>query len=232
MQKINLNSNWTFGPGMLQPWTRLKTEERTVQLPHDYMIESDVREDAPSRGASGFYNAETAHYQRMVEIPEAWREYRIFLYFDGAMMNTTVEVNGAKAGLHHYGYSPFWVDLSDLCTFGTENRIAVTVNPSMQPNSRWYSGAGLFRGVTLLVGPAIHLQPDGIFVYTKKIEEDTAYLSLQAEIENHTLKTHLAEVFFTLEGITRTVRVQLDPGAVTAAQATMTVDHPKLWSAE
>ena len=232
MQKINLNSNWTFGPGMLQPWTRLKTEERTVQLPHDYMIESDVREDAPSRGASGFYNAETAHYQRMVEIPEAWRENRIFLYFDGAMMNTTVEVNGAKAGLHHYGYSPFWVDLSDLCTFGTVNRIAVTVNPSMQPNSRWYSGAGLFRGVTLLVGPAVHLQPDGIFAYTKKIEEDTAYLSLQAEIENHTLKTHLAEVSFTLEGITRTIRVQLDPGAVTAAQATMTVDHPKLWSAE
>ncbi len=232
MQKTNLNRDWTFGQGMLQPWTRLKAAEKIVHLPHDYMIESDVREDAPSQGASGFYNAGVAHYQRTLAVPRDWEGNRVYLYFDGAMMNTTVEINGAKAGLHHYGYSPFWVDISDLCTYGKENRISVTVNPSMQPNSRWYSGAGLFRGVTLLTGPAIHIQPDGIFAYTKKIEEDVAYLSLQAEIENHTLKTHLAEVSFTLDGIIRTVRAQLDPGQVTTVKTAMTVNHPKCWSAE
>ena len=232
MKKIRLNRDWEFGPGMMQPWTRLTEEKRTVQLPHDYMIESEVSENAPSRGASGFYNAGAAHYNRMAEIPESWNGERVYLYFDGAMMNTTVEVNGGKAGLHHYGYSPFWADLSEICTFGEKNRITVTVNPSMQPNSRWYSGAGLYRGVMLMHGPEIHLMPDGLFAWTKKIEEDTAFLELRAEIENHTMKPHLAEVAFTLGSITRKTRIQLDPGKVTTAYATMTVDHPKLWSAE
>ena len=232
MKKININRGWEFQHGMLQPWTGLAQEKRLVDLPHDYMIESDVREDAPAQGASGFYTAGVASYCRMTEIPGEWEGQRICLYFDGAMMNTTVEVNGAKAGLHHYGYSPFWVDISELCAAGKPNRIAVTVNPSMQPNSRWYSGAGLFRGVTLMAGPEIHFMPDGIFAWTKKIEEDTAYLELRAEVENHTLKSHLAEVLFTLGDITRSVRVQLDPGQVTEVRTAMTVDHPLLWSAE
>ena len=231
MEKIKLNRDWEFAHGTRNPWG-MGDGIKTVQLPHDYMIESDVREDAPSGGASGYYNAATAHYNKMVDIPGEWAEERVYLYFDGAMMNATVEVNGSKAALHHYGYSPFAADLSDLLTYGEKNRITITVNPSMQPNSRWYSGAGLFRGVTLMHGPAIHLMPDGIFAWTRKIEEDTAYLNLRAEIENHTMKPHIAEVSFTLEGETRKTRVQLDPGKVTTAYATMTVDHPRLWSAE
>ena len=101
------------------------------------MIGSDVREDAPSKGASGYSNAETAYYNKMVEIPGEWEGERVYLYFDGAMMNATVEVNGSKAALHHYGYAPFTADLSDLLTYGDQNRITITVNPSMQPNSRW-----------------------------------------------------------------------------------------------
>ena len=173
MEKIKLNRDWEFAHGTRNPWG-MGDGIKTVQLPHDYMIESDVREDAPSGGASGYYNAATAHYNKMVDIPGEWAEERVYLYFDGAMMNATVEVNGSKAALHHYGYSPFAADLSDLLTYGEKNRITITVNPSMQPNSRWYSGAGLFRGVTLMHGPAIHLMPDGIFAWTRKIEDDTA----------------------------------------------------------
>ena len=217
MKKIDLNRDWEFGLGMLQPWMIRDDDpdgKRIVQLPHDYMIGSDVRKDAPSGTASGFYNAGVAYYNKTVEIPEEWRGERVYLYFDGAMMNATVEINGAKAALHHYGYSPFWADLSDLCAFGEKNRIMILLNPSMQPNSRWYSGAGLFRGVTLMHGPEIHLIPDGLYARTVKIEDDTAYLSLQAEIENHTTKPHLAEVSFTLGEVTRVTRVQLDPGTV------------------
>ena len=232
MKKMKLNREWEFGQGLMMPVLFGKTTDHPVHLPHDYMIESDVREDAPSGGASGYYNAGTAHYNKVVEIPEEWREERVYLYFDGAMMNTTVEINGAKAALHHYGYSPFWADLSDLCAFGEKNRLTVTVNPSMQPNSRWYSGAGLYRGATLMHGPAVHIVPDGLFAYTKKVEDGKAYLSLRAEIENHTVKTHLAEVVFTIGEVTRTTRIQLDPGAVSTAFATMTVENPKLWSAE
>ena len=231
MQKIKLNRDWRFGPGMKMPWAR-NAEPLVVQLPHDYMIENDVREDAPSGPASGYYNAGVAHYEKKIPVPAEWEGERVYLYFDGAMMNTTVEVNGAKAGLHHYGYSPFYADLSELLGYGEENRITVTVNPSMQPNSRWYSGAGLYRGATLMHGPAIHLLPDGIFAYTRKIENGTAFLALQAEIGNHTGKAHLAEVTFTLGDQTRKTRIQLDPGKVTTAYTTMTFDNPALWSAE
>ena len=103
MKRIDLNRDWEFGHGMLQHWIARDDDpdgKRIVQLPHDYMIGSDVRKDAPSGTASGFYNAGVAYYNKTVEIPEEWRGERVYLYFDGAMMNATVEINGAKAALH------------------------------------------------------------------------------------------------------------------------------------
>ena len=75
----------------------------------------------------------------------------VYLHFDGVMMNATVEINGSKAVLQHNGYIPFSVNITPYIYFGKTNRVTVIVNPSMQPNSRWYTGAGIFRSVELLV---------------------------------------------------------------------------------
>ncbi|MBR3504275.1 MAG: DUF4982 domain-containing protein [Clostridia bacterium] len=247
MRELNINKGWFFENRSMDPGRRMSgdCDRRTVDLPHDYMIETDVRADAPSGASSGYYNAGVAYYSKSVFIPAEWAEEHVFLRFDGAMMNATVEVNGAKAALHHYGYAPFEVDITQLVYPGKDNRIAVTLNASMQPNSRWYSGAGLFRGVTLVHTPAVHIACDGIFAWTKAIDFapdgalESAYIAVQADVRNETAANRLAEVEcrLTREGSDETLaagraKVQIPALSQAAAYMTMTVDAPELWSAE
>ena len=247
MRCININRDWRFGHGLVDGNRRLTGElnERVVDLPHDYMIEGDVFAEAPSGPASGYYSAGVAHYWRQLDIPAEWAGERVALRLDGAMMNATVEVNGAKAALHHYGYSPFEVDITRLVYPGAENSVVITVNPSMQPNSRWYSGAGLFRGVALVHMPKLHVAFGGLSGYTKKIEyapdgsPETAFLRVTAEIRNGWAEDRLAEVTFELtddatgEAVGRSgTLVQVPPLGASTAYMTLTVDAPRLWSAE
>ena len=81
MRSMKINSEWDFGMGQVDLGNRLRGifGDRKVNLPHDYMIESDVYPEAPSGPASGFYNAGVAHYAKEIDIPAAWENDRIFL---------------------------------------------------------------------------------------------------------------------------------------------------------
>ena len=247
MRNISINRGWRFGHGLADAYKRLRgeAEERIVDLPHDYMIEGDVYADAPSRQASGYYNAGVAHYVRELHIPAEWAGERIALRLDGAMMNATVEVNGAKAALHHYGYTPFEVDITRLVYPGEANSLVITLNPSMQPNSRWYCGAGLFRGVELAHMPRLHVAFGGVFAWTRKIEyaadgtPETAYLQASVQVRNEYASNRLADVELALvddatgETVCRSgARTQAPPMGEATAYMTLTVDAPKLWCAE
>ncbi|MBQ9290526.1 MAG: DUF4982 domain-containing protein [Clostridia bacterium] len=247
MRSMKINQGWYFGFGVVDLGKRVRGDfgDRIVNLPHDYMIESDVYAEAPSAQASGYYNAGVAHYIREIDIPEDWKEDRIALRLDGAMMNATIEVNGSLAALQHYGYAPFEADITRLVYPGERNRIYITVNPSMQPNSRWFSGAGLFRGVELVHMPKVHIALGGLYGYTKKIEyhadgtPETAYLKVSADVQNEGAENCLAEVTFSLicDATGETVKTsktltQVQPLSTAAAYMTLTVDEPQLWDAE
>ena len=247
MRSMKINQGWYFGFGVVDLGKRVRGDfgDRIVNLPHDYMIESDVYAEAPSAQASGYYNAGVAHYIREIDIPEDWKEDRIALRLDGAMMNATIEVNGSLAALQHYGYAPFEADITRLVYPGEKNRIYITVNPSMQPNSRWFSGAGLFRGVELVHMPKVHIALGGLYGYTKKIEyhadgtPETAYLKVSADVQNEGAENCLAEVTFSLicDATGETVKTsktltQVQPLSTAAAYMTLTVDEPQLWDAE
>ncbi|MBR6705848.1 MAG: glycoside hydrolase family 2 protein, partial [Clostridia bacterium] len=247
MRLMKINREWHFGLGAMDLGKRLKGEfgDCAVDLPHDYMISGDVYALAPSGAASGYYNAGVAHYVKELEIPAEWEGERVALRLDGAMMNATVEVNGSLAALQHYGYAPFETDITRYVYPGKENRIYITVNPSMQPNSRWYSGAGLFRGVELLHTPRLHVAFGGLYGYTKKIEygegdkPETAYLQVSAEIRNEYAENRMAQVTFSLidDRTGKTVKssrtlTQVQAMSVGTAYMTLTVDAPLLWDAE
>ena len=246
MRNISLDREWSFdfGPRNFSGPADTPTR-KTVNLPHDYMIEGDVFEQAPEGAASGFYDAGVAHYLKKVAIPAEWENELVYLWLDGAMMNATVEINGSKAALQHYGYAPFCVELTPFLYFGAENSIAVTLHPGTHPNSRWYSGAGLFRSVTLVHTPKLHIKKDGVYVWTRALDyapdgsAETAYLNAEIDLENRTAKNALAEVSLSLipEGesapvITRKTRVQVNAGASETAYLLLTLDEPLLWDAE
>ena len=242
LRSICIDRGWTFGYGARVSGA---AEGRTVDLPHDYMIEGDVSPDVPAGAASGYYTAGVAHYTKEITIPAEWAGERIFLRFDGAMMNATVEVNGAKACLQHYGYAPFETDITNLIYPGEKNRITVTVNPSMQPNSRWYSGAGLFRSVHIVHTPPVYLPMGGLSAGTRKLEEGpdglgvTAFLEVGAEVVNTRNENRIVEAAFSLirEGtgetvIERKTLIQVPAGSAARARTTLTLDGAEVWTAE
>ena len=240
MKSIRIDENWTFRRGFLDSPGMLKEDPGIpVNLPHDGMISTPVRPDAPAGSDMGYFTGGLSNYTKYLSIPEEWKNDCVGLKFDGAMMNATVDVNGYRAGLQHYGYAPFYIDLTGLAAFGGENRITVNVNTSMQPNSRWYTGSGLYRSVFLMHGPRMHITPDGIFAYTREIADGCAFLETETEISNETGENRLAEaeVFLIREGSGETAAsgkrvIHVSAGCRETARIPLTVRDPELWDAE
>lgn len=242
MKRTNLDEKWTFRRGFLDLVGMLKEDPGVeVNLPHDGMIHSDVSQDAPAKMEMGYFNGDICNYTKYIDIPKEWEDGCVGILFDGAMMNATVDVNGCKAAAQHYGYVPFYVELTGLVAYGAKNRITVNVNTSMQPNSRWYSGSGLYRSVELLHGPKLHIVPDGIYAYTKEIADGYAFIETQVEVQNNTLDNRLAEVEIVLvrEGdadetpvasATRVIQVEANSREV--ARQAITLENPLLWDAD
>ena len=240
MKIIVLDNNWTFRRGFFDSVALLEsTPGEVVNLPHDGMIGTPVSKDAPAGSDSGYFNGGQTNYTKYVFFPKEWEKGCVGLKFDGVMQNATIEINGSKVALQHNGYAPFFVDFTNYALFEEENRISVQVNTSMQPNSRWYTGSGLYRGVQLLHGPKVHIVPDGIYMYTKEVSDGYAFLEAQVEVENVTLDNRIVEVSLTLSSQetgdiaaeTKGV-IQLEPGKCGTARLILNVKNPLLWDAD
>lgn len=240
MRSISLDGKWTFRRGYLDSITMMEQDPGVlVDLPHDGMIGTPVSPDAPAKADSGYYTGGLTNYTRYVFVPEEWQGSCVGLKLDGVMMNASVDVNGSRVGMCHNGYVPFYVDLTDYVTFGENNRVSINVNTSMQPNSRWYSGSGLYRGVCLMNGPRVHIVPDGLYVFTKEINDGYAFLEALVEVVNTELQNCMAEVELTLyydgreEVAAQTKRViEIGHGKTENARLTLTVKDPLLWDAD
>lgn len=240
MKSICLDEQWCFRRGMLDSIGMMETDPGVmVNLPHDGMISLDVTKDAPALYDSGYFPGDTCNYTKYVMIPKEWEDEIVYLQFDGIMMHASIDINGCKVGEHHYGYSPFIVDLTDYVTFGTNNRITINVNTGIQPSSRWYSGSGLFRTVTLCHSKRIHIMPDGVYVYTKEITDHMAFLEAKVDIGNGYNASHMAEVKLELfkEGETtaeacskRTISIMKNSSET--AILTLHLRNPALWDVD
>lgn len=240
MKIINLDDKWTFRRGYLDSVGMLSEDPGTVvNLPHDGMIGTPVTPDAPAKSDSGYFVGGLTNYTKFVMIPAEWKNDCVGLAFDGAMMNATIDINGGRVGLQNYGYAPFYVDLTPYVTFGEENRITVNLNTASQPNSRWYTGSGLFRGVKLCHSPRVHIVTDGVFVKTKEVADGYAFLEAQVEVENTTLESRMVEVSLQIseegkeDDLVQTKRViQVNSGSRETARIALNLANPKLWDAE
>ncbi len=137
-----------------------------------------------------------------------WRERQVVLEFEGVYMNATVSVNGNIAAHHPYGYTSFLVDITRFLRPGGQNEITVAVNNDAQPNSRWYSGTGIYRHVWLRLGGGVHIPPWGVCVTTPKVDVATSTVLATTEMANVTAAP--------VEAILRTTVLDAS-GAVVAA---------------
>ena len=145
---------------------------RRLDVPHDWAIEGDFSASNPSGAGGGALPGGVGWYRKHFEVKsEELKSEKLFLEFDGVYMNSTVYVNGQKVGTRPYGYSSFEYDITPYVREG-RNVVAVRVDNSDQPNSRWYSGCGIYRHVWLTRTNAIHVKHWGVYVHDGKVEVD------------------------------------------------------------
>ena len=240
MKYTALDREWTFRRGMVDSLGALDANPGVVvNLPHDGMIGTAVSPNAPGKYDTGYFAGDLTNYTKYVMIPKEWEEECVGLCIDGAMMHATIEVNGSKVGAQHYGYAPFYIDLTDYVTFGEENRITINLNTSSWENSRWYTGSGLYRGVKLCHSPKVHIANNGIYLYTKEVADHFAFLEALVEVENTSSKNSMVEITLQMmeEGsdvVVKTTKrvIQVNARSVQNARMAFTVENPKLWDAE
>lgn len=137
MKKINFSKNWHCN-GI------------AVTLPHDAMI-SEKRSKSASDGGHGYFPGGVYTYEKSFTVPAEWEGKKVIVEFEGVYRNCTVSLNGKEIGGHRYGYTGFTLPLENL-NIGGENTIKVVADNSKLPNSRWYTGSGIYRPVWLYVG--------------------------------------------------------------------------------
>ena len=163
------------------------TSWRTLQLPHDWSIEGNFSIDHPAKPEGGALPTGIAWYRKTFSLEKELKNKHISIEFDGVYRNSEVWINGTYLGIRPYGYSAFVYELSPYLNFGDEpNVIAVRVDNSLQPNSRWYSGSGIYRNVRMLMKDKCHIAHWGTYVTTPEISKDKAQVHVEVQVENNT----------------------------------------------
>ncbi len=187
-QRDNFDKGWLFLLGdSAQMATPAYNDShwRKLSLPHDWAIEGDFYAGNPSGAGGGALPGGIGWYRKHFLLDcESEPGGRYFIEFDGVYMNSTVYVNGQEVGHRPYGYSSFEYDITKYLKRG-DNVIAVKVDNSDQPNSRWYSGCGIYRHVWLTKTNAVHVKHWGVHV---QADAKTGQIKVEADVEGNNYK--------------------------------------------
>ncbi|MFT3746535.1 MAG: glycoside hydrolase family 2 TIM barrel-domain containing protein [Pyrinomonadaceae bacterium] len=237
----NFDNDWLFHKGDLTDAWRGDLDDsswKKLNVPHDWSIEGPFDEKAPTLGSGGFLPSGISWYRKHFN-PGKDLTKRVFIEFDGVMANAEVWVNNFYLGKRPYGYSSFGYDLSDHLNFGKDNVIAVKTDTSQQPASRWYTGAGIYRHVRLVIKDPIHIEKWSTFVTTSKVSDKEATVNVATEVVNTTGRSQKVNVLtFILDNNGKTVKigqphyVNLPPRTKNSVQQEIVISNPKLWSLE
>lgn len=185
-QKTKFNSDWKF---MLDDKTGFESPAfndsnwRSVDLPHDWSVEGEFDANNPAGGMGAFLPCGIGWYRKSFVIPDSMKTKRVVIQFDGIYMNSKVYINGHYLGQYPYGYSTFQYDLTEHIQFGKPNLMAVRVDNSLQPSSRWYSGSGIYRNVWLIATNPVHFDNySGVFVSFPEVSKENATVKVQYKI--------------------------------------------------
>lgn len=209
-----------------------------VTLPHDWSIAGPVDAAAPAAGHGGYFPTGAGWYRLKLAAPETWAGRRVEIEFEGAAMGAEVWLNGSSLGRWAYGYTPFRLELTPHLKLGGENVLAVRVDNSAQPNSRWYSGSGLYRPVWIRVTDPVRIPAGGLWAVTEELTETRAQLRADVEVENTSAEAREYEIEMELRDEHGKVVAssRLHAGAVagkTSRGSTyFVVTNPRPWSPE
>lgn len=243
-RKADFDQNWLFHlgdvPAAKDPSFQMDSSQwRKLNLPHDWSIEGEFSKDNPAGVGGGALPGGVGWYRKTFTIPQQDTGKLIFIDFDGVYMNSKVWINGHYLGNRPYGYSSFRYALTPYLHYGdSANVMAVRVDNSQQPNSRWYSGSGIYRNVWLITTDKIHVDHWGTFVSTPEINDQYATVEIKTKVQNDlsvnksvTLTTKILDENGHEVAEAETNQPMFIDSAFTFSQQ-IKVNDPQLWSTQ
>ncbi len=234
--RVNFDANWKFHLGDLAGAEQINFSDqkwRELNLPHDWSIEGSFVPDNPSGHQGGLLPGGVGWYRKKFDLSEV-KEKKYFIVIDGAYKNSTVYINGHTLGTRPYGYATYQYDLTPYVQDG-ENLLAVKVDNSKQPDSRWYTGAGIYRHVWLETTSPVYVSQWGTFVTTPKVSAKEATVNVVTAIANDSkVKANLKIVSSIVDNSGKEVTSQTQYGKATpdskiTMKTNLKVISPKLW---
>lgn len=239
---IDFNKEWKFylGNDSLASETKYNDAAwRKLSLPHDWSIEGAFNEQEPATTQGGALPTGTGWYRKTFVLPKSANKKLVSIEFDGIYRNSEVWINGHWLGKRPYGYSSFQYDLTSyLKDAPAKNVIAVKVDNSQQPNSRWYSGSGIYRNVRLVVRDELSVAHWGVFISSASITNTKAVVDIQVSIENKSGKKSTAQVYTAIYDAKGKQVARELPYLLTmesndeTIQRSLTIASPHCWSVD
>ena len=185
-RRQDFTADWTFHLGDDSAASRPDYDDtawRILNLPHDWAIEGEFSRDNPSGTGGGALPGGIGWYRKTFTVDKADEGKRLYIDFDGVYMNSEVFINGHSLGVRPYGYVSFSYDLTPYIKWGGKNVVAVCVDNGEQPNSRWYSGCGIYRNVWLTKLNPVHIAQWGTFITAEDVSKNSARLNIRTKIQ-------------------------------------------------
>lgn len=171
-----LNDEWRF-------WKEGDEETKIVSLPHDAMLDEKRDIDNPGGANISYFEGGLYNYEREFTVPHLEEGMEVYFEFEGIYMLSSIYINGEYAGGRHYGYSDYILNVTSFVKEGT-NTIRIVADNSHQPNSRWYTGSGVYRPVHLFILPKIHIKPRSFKINT--LDYKTGLIQVRAAFNKET----------------------------------------------
>lgn len=210
---------------------------RKLDVPHDWSIEGPFDEHNPAGVGGGALPGGIGWYRKTFYVDEKHRDQLVSVLFDGIYRNSEVWINGHYLGKRPNGYISFQYDLTPHLVYGKKrNVLAVRVDNGQQPNSRWYSGSGIYRHVHLLITDKIHVAPWGVHVTTPEVTDKSAKVVIQSSIVNESGTDANVTLTTTIvndekKEIGKMIsEIHLGKGASQNVEQKIAILNPELWS--
>ncbi|MFB6319708.1 sugar-binding domain-containing protein [Saccharicrinis sp. FJH54] len=238
-QVRSMDADWLFHLGDADGAEDPKYKDkdwRLLNVPHDWSIEGEVSRDNPTGRGGGFFPAGIGWYRKYFSLPKDIQGKKVFIAFDGVMANSEVWINGHLLGKRPNGYVSFSYELTNYLNYGKkDNVIAVKADNSVQPASRWYTGAGIYRHVNLVIKDPVHIPQWGIYISTPEVSARKATVKFQTEVLNSSASDADLKVITTIlddEGnaVGSTEKEQaVKAGGKAEVIAMVNIDQPDRW---
>lgn len=237
---VLFNDDWRFKLSDVKDGANSSLDDsnwRQLNLPHDWSVEGTYSPDKAS--CQGFLPGGIGWYRKKFTVLSSEKDKKVYIYFEGVYNRSEVFINGTSVGKRPYGYISFMYDLTPYLKFGEENTISVRVDHSLEKDSRWYSGSGIYRNVYCVYASPVHIDLWGVYFKATTINDKKATVSVQTTINNslfvgtnvqifhEIMDTNSGKVVASISG-----KMNVDGNKKSTFTQNLSITNPKRWSLE